>query len=255
MDRRHKKKALAGFIIWISSIVCLILEIIILNHLAKKSGSDSVDHLWGPSLLLFLVIQYGSFFWGVNHYAKAKGYSNAMGIFGVIWPVQLVIFPMLVFALPDKFPENNGRSEPRRVRHKDESLIARIVRYRRNALVANVLGLAGIALALMVGFIPIGLFESRDNMRVAGILVFLPSYVMVICGCWYWVRSKNWPDAVVFIGLAPLAPLLIPYFRILYLMAGILPLLMVVMPLLMIGVVAVLPDKSGMPKRKRWDRD
>jgi hypothetical protein len=38
-------------------------------------------------------------------------------------------------------------------------------------------------------------------------------------------------------------------------MAGVLPLMMVIMPLLLIGVVAALPDKSGMPKRKRWDRD
>jgi hypothetical protein len=33
-----------------------------------------------------------------------------------------------------------------------------------------------------------------------------------------------------------------------------LPIGMVFMPVIMIGVIAVLPDKSGMPKRKRWDR-
>jgi hypothetical protein len=137
----------------------------------------------------------------------------------------------------------------------DESKIARIVRYRRNALVANGLGVAGVLLALIFVFIPIGLFHSSDNAKVAGIFVFIPSYAAIIYGCWWWVRAKNWPDAVVFIGLCPLAPLAIPYVRILYLMAGVLPLMMVIMPLLLIGVVAALPDKSGMPKRKRWDRD
>ena len=255
MDRRHKKKALVGFTIWVSSIFVLILEIIILHHLAKQSKNELVDQIWAPSLLFFLAVQYGSFFWGVNHYAKAKGYANAMAIFGVIWPVQLVIFPMLVFALPDKCPENSVRQEHRKTRRKDESLIAKVVRYRRNALVANVLGLAGVVLALMIIFVPMGFFETRDNMRVAGILVFLPSYALIISGCWYWVKAKNWHEAVIFIGMIPLAPLLVPYFRIIYLMAGILPLLMVLMPIILIGIVAVLPDKSGMPKRKRWDRD
>jgi len=110
-------------------------------------------------------------------------------------------------------------------------------------------------LALVFVFIPLGLFQSWDNAKVAGIFVFLPSYAAIINGCWWWVKAKNWPDAVVFIGLMPLVPLVIPYVRILYLTTGILPLMMVLMPILLIGVVAVLPDKSGMPKRKHWDRD
>ena len=110
-------------------------------------------------------------------------------------------------------------------------------------------------MALSFILLPLGLFDTRDNARVGGLLVFVPSYTAIIYGCYSWVRAKHWHEAVVFIGLCPLAPLVISYVRILYLAAGVLPLLMVIMPILLIGVVAVLPDKSGIPKRKRWDRD
>ncbi len=110
-------------------------------------------------------------------------------------------------------------------------------------------------MALAFVFMPLGLFHTRDNARVAGLFVFVPSYAAIIYGCSWWVSAKNWHEAVVFIGLCPLAPLVIPYVHIFYLATGVLPLLMVLMPVLLIGVVAALPDKSGIPKRKRWDRD
>jgi hypothetical protein len=220
----------------------------------EKVGGVPKD-MFGFIFVSFLIVQYFLFFWGGSHLAKAKGYSCAILGWGILcWLSQPILLAVLLFALPDKCPDPSDRRRKKKPR-RDESKIARIVRYRRSALMASGFGVAGVLLALIFVFIPIGLFRSWDNAKVAGILVFFPSYAAIIYGCWWWVRAKNWPDAVVFIGLCPLAPLAIPYVRIFYVMTGVLPLLMVFMPLLLIGVVAALPDKSGMPKRKRWDLD
>lgn len=148
------------------------------------------------------------------------------------------------------------RYKSKRRRSQDNSPIARVVRYRRNALLANSIGLAGILVALSFVFFPKGLFEQYDNARVAAIFVFVPSYVSVIYGSLCWVRAKHWPDAVIIIGLLPLVVLLIPYVRLIYLRAPLLlPMGMAFMPIILLGVIAALPDKSGLPKRQRWDRD
>jgi hypothetical protein len=254
MDSRHKNKAITGLALWVAAIPLMFAGVRICAKIDGKNGNVPKD-IFGYIFILFLLMQYCAFFWGGSHLAKAKGYSNAILVWGIFcWLSQPILLAVLLFALPDKNPTTSGRMQKKKPGH-DESQIARIVRYRRNALVANVFGVFGVLLALVFVFIPLGIFQSWDNAKVAGIFVFLPSYAAIIYGCWWWVRAKFWHDAVVFIGLCPLAPLLIPYVRILYLATGILPLMMVLMPILLIGVVAALPDKSGMPKRKPWDRD
>lgn len=121
---------------------------------------------------------------------------------------------------------------------------------------ANILGIAGILLTLLVVFVPTGLFtDPRDDYLLA-IVIFVPAYVAVIYGCWWWVKAKGWHEAVVFIGLMPLIVLGIRYVRLIYIAVPLLlPATMALMPIIMIGVVAVLPDKSGMPRRKRRHRD
>lgn len=207
-------------------------------------------------MVVGLLFQYILYFWGGSQLAKAKGYPNAILIWGMFCTLsQLVVLAVLLFALPDKCPNPSDQMRKRRT-VRNESQIGRIVRYRKNALVANTLGGIGILLALFIGFVRTGLFEQYDNARITAIFIFLPSYVAVISGCWWWVRAKNWHEAVIFIGLMPLAILAIPYVRLIYrLVPMLLPASMVVMPIILLGVVAVLPDKSGMPKRKRWDRD
>jgi hypothetical protein len=96
------------------------------------------------------------------------------------------------------------------------------------------------------------LFETRDDARAVAVLVFVPSYAAVIYGSLCWVRAKCWSDGVILIGLLPLVVLGIRYVRLIYLAVPLLlPAGMVVMPIILVGVIAVLPDKSGLPKRKR----
>lgn len=251
MITRHKKKAIIGLGLWLAAAPLSFL-IVGIGYGIVKQLVDLPGHgpwLGGLWVLLFLAMLYFGYFWGGAHLAKGKGYNTGMLLPGIFLFPQLIIVALLLFALPDKCARHSGGS---RTSDRNESPIARNVRYRRNALVANSLGVAGIVVALALILIHTGLFQSQDNARVAGIFVFLAGYSAVIYGCWSWVRAKGWDDAVILIGLSPLVPLLIRYVRVLYLASGLLPLMMVLMPVLMIGVVAVLPDKSGMSQRKRW---
>jgi hypothetical protein len=255
MDPRHKKKAVIGVVIWLSVLPVVLLA----NHLFYAHISTDINKLNdldGILVLVALLGLYCSFFWGAGHLAKAKGYSGAMLMWGVFCLIsQPILWAVLWFALPDRLPSRE--SSRRRKRQRDESPVARVIRCRRNALIFNVLGIAGILLAVLIACVPLGLFEQRDNAMVAGILIFIPAYGSTLYGCWFWTKAKNWPDAVLFIGLLPLVPMFIPFVRILYFhfLFQILPILMIFAPIIMISVIAVLPDKSGLPKRKRWDRD
>lgn len=253
MDQRHKTKAIVGVILWATAFPLAFLVLAIGSFLIHERWSDF--HISpGFYLVAFALVQYIAFFWGVGHLAKAKGYSKDMLLVGIFWPAQIIILALLLFALPDKC-QTSGRPKRNPQAHRNESQIDRIVRFRRNAVLANVLGVLGVFFALSLKLMPQGLFASHDNAGVAAILFFVPSYAAIINGCWWWVRAKNWHEAVVFIGLAPLAVLLIPYVRLIYVVVPLLlPATMVLMPIILIGIVAVLPDKSGIPKRKRWSR-
>jgi len=254
MDSRQKKKALIGVAAWfVAPILAMMVVALCLIAIIGPAGGTAA----GASLAVYFLVQYVVFFWNCSHLAKAKGYSTAITIPGVLGPiVQLIVYAILWFGLPDKFSRSS--MQPRRKsRHHGESPIARIVRYRRNALVANSLGIAGILLALFLFFVPSGFFLSHDNDRLIALIIFVPGYASIIYGCWWWVRAKGWHEAVIFIGLMPLGVLGIRYVRLIYIAVPLLlPAGMVLMPIIMIGVVAVLPDKSGMPQlqRRRSDR-
>jgi hypothetical protein len=174
MDSRHKNKAITGMALWVAAIPLMFAGVGLCAKIDGKNGNVPKD-MFGYIFLSFLLMQYLAFFWGGSHLAKAKGYSNAILGWGKFcWLSQPILLAVLLFALPDKCPSSSDRMRKKKQSH-DESQIARIVRYRRNALVANVLGVVGVFLALILMFIPLGLFHARDNAKVGGIFVFLPS--------------------------------------------------------------------------------
>jgi len=253
MDSRHEKKAYLGLAAWVlSPFVLMLLGVAIIELSLPDRKTDAV--MGGAALVSFLIAPYFAFFWGGSHLAKAKGYSNAIlvpGILGVC--VQAIILGVLLFALPDKLPASSPRRHGEH-RHRDDSPVARVVRHRRNAFVCNLFGLMGILLAVLLLVLPIRLPVTLDSRRLIALCVFVPGYAAVIFGCSHWVKAKNWPDATVLIGLLPLVVLFIPFVRLIYRFVPLLlPAGMVFMPIIMIAVIAVLPDKSGVPKRKLWD--
>ena len=127
--------------------------------------------------------------------------------------------------------------------------------HRRNALLGIYFGLVGIILGVLLVIFRIGIFEDHSNEAVLGIFVFLAGYSGVIAGCAFWLKAKQWNDAIIFIGLVPLAIPLIPFVRLILLAApAILPIARIMMPLILSVVVFALPDRSAGGRRKRgWD--
>jgi hypothetical protein len=138
-------------------------------------------------------------------------------------------------------------------RHRPRSNLERIIGYRRNAILGIVFGVAGIALGVCLVIFYFGIFSDHTNEVVLGIFVFLCGYCAVLAGCWWWLKAKACNEALVFIGLMPLAIVFIPFVRLILLAApGMLPVGMVMMPLILVVVVLVLPDKSGASSPKAW---
>jgi len=142
---------------------------------------------------------------------------------------------------------NRGRH-----RHSHKSHLERIMIYRRNALLGIYFGLPGIFLgALFVIFLWV-IFRDHTNEVVLGMFVFLGGYAGIIVGCAYWLKAKEWNEALVIIGLLPLGILFIPFVRLLLFAEPLLlPVGMFMMALILIVVVFALPDKSGVGRSMR----
>ncbi len=253
MDKHYKKKALWGVAAWfLSPVLALVPSLIVVSIV--HGGHKSSNIAGGTFILATIAAFYFTFFWGGSNLAKAKGYSNGILVLGIFGPlVQIIILLLLLFGMEDRCPDPSRRRPAKH--HRDESPIARIVRLRRNAFAANLFGCLGIFVVVVTILLHIHVASTPDGNGVVRLLIFLPSYGLVIWGCANWIKAKNWPDAICLIGLLPLMMLFIPYVRLLYRLAPMaFPIGMAFMPIIMIAVITVLPDKSGMPRRKHWNR-
>ena len=146
----------------------------------------------------------------------------------------------------------SATASPRRHRYSHKSHLERIIIYRRNALLGIYFGLPGIFLGALFVIFRWGIFQDHANEVVLGMFVFLGGYAGIIGGCAYWLKAKEWNEALVIIGLLPLAILFVPFVRLL-LFADLLllPVGMFMMSLILIVVVFALPDKSGVGRGTR----
>jgi len=185
-------------------------------------------------------------------YEKARGSLAQAHVKVGVSAVGIVSIALLSYWLykavkPPKLRRSERRSHGRRF----GSNLERIMYYRRNALLANYFGVGGILFSLLLVVFRVGIFSDHDNEIVLGIFVFLCGYIGVIAGCRWWLRAKDWNEAVVFIALMPLGILLIPFVRLVFVAVPLLlPAAMVMMPLILVVVVFVLPDKSEAAKRR-----
>lgn len=128
---------------------------------------------------------------------------------------------------------------PYRRRHS-----SRVSRRRRNAALGIGLGLVAIAASIAMVLASPVIHVNRPEEVVPFVLVFFAGYCGVMAGCWQWTRAKGIDDAILLVGLAPIAILCIPFVRlILFAAPGLLVLAMILMPLILVGIIAVLPSQ------------
>jgi hypothetical protein len=249
MITRHRNLATIGLAGWILPFVALLVLALFRDRLA---GVDLFPVqafeviLWGV-----LVFETLCFLGAGYHLAKAKGYSSALVGFGLFPCFQPVILTVLL-VLPDKNPEPGQHRNKPSSQRPAESVIGRVVRYRRNALVGNIFGLLFVLVGISIIYFPIGVFEDFENETLFGFLIFVCGYTGVMWGCRWWLKAKGWPDALIFIGLLPLTLCLIPYvWEIFIFEPDLLPLSMFLMTLILLVVVLTLPNRSGIGRRRR----
>ncbi|HZV33888.1 MAG TPA: hypothetical protein VFB72_04860 [Verrucomicrobiae bacterium] len=223
---------------------------------AKPGARSPLGEFDGILALIGVLGSYASFFWGCYNLAMAKGYPGALVLIGIFFgPLgQLGLFVGLL-AMEDR---NSSKPRRRRTRpHSHSSKTEYIVRCRRNAVLGIVFGILGIFVGIILVVFRLGIFQTHENEFILGMFIFLAGYVGVITGCWWWVKAKSWPDALLLIGLMPLGIFFIPGVRIVARLIlrtnpELYALGMVMMPLILVVVIAVLPDKSGWAEMKRW---
>jgi hypothetical protein len=255
MITRYRNRAIRGIALGLL-MFGLVASLIAL----RKCGMPEVIVLLGAILLgIYGVILYLR---GCIALAEAKGHTGLAGIMliSAFLPGAIFLLPLvLILMLEDRnrYPSPGARPRRKGHSHRYGSNLERIIRCRRNALLGICFGLGGIALGVCLVIFYCGIFLQHANEVVLGIFVFLCGYCAVLAGCWWWLKAKEWNEAIVFIGLMPLAILCIPFVRLILLAApAILPVGMVMMPLILIVVVWVLPDKSeaSIP-RPWWERN
>jgi hypothetical protein len=145
-----------------------------------------------------------------------------------------------------------GAVPRRRHRHSHKSHLERIMIYRRNALLGIYFGLPGIFLGALFVIFRWGIFSDHANEVVLGMFVFLAGYTGIIVGCAYWLKAKEWNEALAVIALLPLGILFIPFVRLLLFAEPLLlPVGMFMMSLILIVVTFALPDRSGVSRSSR----
>jgi hypothetical protein len=192
-----------------------------------------------------------------TEYESVHGSLSGARAKSVMCGVGFIAISGLAAWLRRTFRGNRSGTVPRRRRrHSHKSHLERIIIFRRNALLGIYFGLPGIFLGALFVIFRWGIFSDHANEVVLGMFVFLAGYVGIIVGCGYWLKAKEWNEALVIIGLLPLAILFVPFVRLL-LFADLLllPVGMFMMALILIVVVFTLPDKSGVGRSmKHWHR-
>ena len=256
MRIRSHNKILLGAGAWLAlnvAIVTLLAGRGLGQRWALELSSQAVLAL----IVLALAIQFVCFCWGGIHLARSRECPELLLLIGLLGPPAQLVLWIVLFALPSKssstYPGLDSPEIRERMPHRASERL--MVSPRVKALIWILPGLLGIGGAIFLVLFGAGFFQQADNQIIAAMLVFFAGYVALLRGCWWLVKAKGWDDAVVFIGVMPLALFFIPFKRlVLSLVAPLLPAAMVMAPLILLVVVLVLPDKTQGPRRKHRHR-
>lgn len=128
-------------------------------------------------------------------------------------------------------------------------------RSKRFAFLGVASGVFGIGLGICIVLFPVafglGATPDPEDPIIIGGGVFFAGYCALISGCYWWLKAKGWNEVLVIVGLLPLILLCIPFVRLALLaVPQILIVGMVMMPLILVIVILVLPDRSGLSRRR-----
>jgi hypothetical protein len=242
-----------------------------------------VDMIGSLKIIFFLicVVLLGMLFCGMTIYTELSQESSYRSRYGETWRtnfendrgslsrshtrVGLSSFGIVAIGsltvwlyrllIPGTASRTAAAKKPKRSRPRFRSSRERTIHARRNGILGVYFGVGGVLVGMLLALFRLGIFSNHDDEIVLGVFVFLLGYAGVLTGCWWWLKAKEWNEAIVFIGLMPLAVFFVPFVRLIVLaMPQILVAGMVMMPAILIVVVFVLPDKSG-ASRRSWDHD
>jgi hypothetical protein len=170
----------------------------------------------------------------------------------------IIAIPSLTYWVYRAIRKDPHRSHSRKNRRESRmSNTERVMQARSRALLWNYLGLLGIAVGMLLAIFRWHIFATHENEFILGMFVFTAGYICVMAGCWWWLRAKDWSEALVIIGTWPLVIVFIPFVRIIVLRVllasspVLLLLVMLLTPAILFTVVATLPDKSGVNRKQR----
>jgi hypothetical protein len=243
MLSRHRTRGIVGVAGW---FVLLAAFVTVLIPTMRIKVSEERSNFFPLVATAVFLAQFIWFFWAGCHLARAKGYSEAVTLLGLLCFVGQFLTFIALLLLPDKHARLSVPKRARKRKDRYGSALDRIMRYRRNTLLGIVLGLCGITLGISLVLFPDGISSDPSNENLPGMLVFLGGYCGLISGCWWWLKAKQCNEEVVLVGLAPVLILFIPYVRLVFVtVPSLLPLSMAIMPLILLVVVMALPDHLG----------
>jgi hypothetical protein len=184
--------------------------------------------------------------------AEARGKAAASGI-GLVAISGLSAWLWRILR-PSGHP---GRANRRRHEYRSprQSHLERTITCRRKALLGIYFGVPGIFLGAFLVIFRCGIFVDHSNEVVLGLFVFLAGYAGISTGCAYWLKAKQWNEAIVVIGLAPVGIFFVPFVRLLlFANLELLPVGLFMTSLILVVVVFALPDRSGISNRRHFSR-
>ncbi len=161
-----------------------------------------------------------------------------LGVFGVISVSALTVW---LCRLLSEGPGTSKR-KPQRFR----AGLERKAGFQKRALPRVYFGLATALLGTCMVGLRFRIFPDVAVQQGLGVLLFAAGDAAVMSGCFYWLKAKQQNEALVVIGVLPLAPLLIPFVRLLLIThVGLLFLAMPMMAAILVVVVFALPDRGA----------
>ncbi len=192
-----------------------------------------------------------------QHFEQRFGPAEKFRTGTIAAGIGTIAMPSLGYWLYTGLRNNPSRGRgKKKVRQRHMSQTERVMQARSKALLWNYLGALGFVVGILLVLFRWHIFADHANESILGMILCTAGYCSIMSGCWWWLRAKDWSEALIVIGLWPLPIAFIPFVRIIFahilLTSPVLMLLLLVLtPAVLVVVIATLPDKSGVNRKQR----